>query len=268
MAKTQAGPLPFVGLPADIAMHGLLPFHCVGDKYVRAIAEASEATPLVIPSLGPIIRLPELVERLDGIVITGSVSNVHPTRYGAAASPASEPYDPDRDATSLDLIRVALDQSVPLFAICRGIQELNVALGGTLQSELHDVAGKLDHREVDTDDLDIRYGPQHKITLAPGGVLAGIFETTEIEVNSLHRQAVARLAPPLQVEATAPDGTIEAVSVRNATDFALGVQWHPEYKVMENPQSQKLFTAFGDRARARAAARRNGEPAIAQAVAV
>jgi putative glutamine amidotransferase len=258
MSMIPAEPLPLVGLPADHFLHADLPFHGVGDKYVRAVATAAEATPLIIPSLGSVLRLPELVAALDGLVITGSASNVHPARYGAAPSRAAEPYDEARDATSLDLIRIALDTGLPLFAICRGLQELNVALGGTLHSEVHDMPGKLDHRAVKSDNADVRYGPRHKISLAPGGRLAAILERAEISVNSLHRQAIARPAAALLVEATAPDGTIEAVSVRNAGSFALGVQWHPEYKVMDNPDSVKLFAAFGEAVRARARLRARG----------
>ncbi len=266
MTKTQAEPTPLIGLPADAFTHAKLPFHGVGDKYVRAVAEACQATPVIIPALGSLIRLPQLIASLDAIVITGSISNVHPMRYGTAPTPAAEPYDESRDATSLDLIRITLDHAIPMFCICRGIQELNVALGGTLQSEVQTVPGKLDHREVDSENPDVRYGPQHKITLAPGGVLAQILDAKEIEVNSLHRQAIARLAAPLQVEATASDGTIEAVSVKKAEDFALGVQWHPEYKVMDNPQSLQMFEAFGDAARTRATARARGGVEPAQAV--
>jgi len=252
MNRTPDDRKPLIGLPACVFNVGLLPFHGVGDKYVRAVATAAQATPVMIPALGNLLSLSNIVDGLDGIVITGSASNVHPTLYGEEPSPRAEPYDEARDATALDLIRIALDKSVPLFAICRGIQELNVALGGTLQSEVHDEPGRLDHREVDTDDLDIRYGPQHKIALAPDGVIAKLLGTTEIDVNSLHRQAIARVAPPLKIEATAEDGTVEAVSVTGAETFALGVQWHPEYKVMENAHSVRLFEAFGDAARARA----------------
>ena len=265
MVNSGAGIIPLIGLPADTFPHGLHIFHGIGDKYVRAVALAAGGAPVMIPSLGNLIQLPELVSRLDGVVVTGAVSNVHPTHYGASPDPAAEPHDEARDATTLDLIRIALELSVPLFAICRGIQELNVALGGTLQAEVHEQSGKMDHREVEHDEMDVRYGPQHKVMLAPGGQLAGILDATEIEVNSLHRQAIARLSPKLQVEATAPDGTIEAVAVRGANTFALGVQWHPEYKVMDNLDSRKIFAAFGEAARAHAARRTGAAPSLTAA---
>ncbi len=248
--------MPLIGLPSDSTFIDDIPFHAVGDKYVRAVAEASDAAPVMIPSLGSLFHLPQLLERFDGIVVTGATSNVHPARYGAIASPDSEPYDEDRDATTLDLIRCALSMAVPLLAICRGHQELNVALGGTLQSEVQEQPGKLDHRAPKTDDFDVRYGPNHSVICAGGGILRRIMGRRELQVNSLHRQAVGRVASGLFVEGTAPDGTIEAVSVKNASAFALGVQWHPEYKATENPDSVKLFSAFGDAARERAARKR------------
>lgn len=248
---------PLVGLPADTTDIGGLVFHAVGDKYVRAVAEVSRAAPLMIPSLGRLIDLSGLLERLDGVVVTGATSNVQPHRYGMNQTAGTEPHDPMRDATTLDLIRACLSAGVPLLAICRGIQELNVALGGTLQSEVQDLPGKLDHRAPESDDFDVRYGPVHPVTCASGGILRRLVDKREIMVNTVHRQAIRKLADDLFVEATAPDGTIEAVSVKSAKGFALGVQWHPEYKASENPDSVKLFSAFGDAARERAAHRRS-----------
>lgn len=265
MTRSTPEPMPLVGLPADTFLRGPHVFHGVGDKYVRSVALAAGAAPLMIPSLGDLLDLPELVSRFDGFVMTGSVSNVHPEHYSAPADPATEPHDPARDATTLDLIRVTLDLGIPLFVICRGIQELNVALGGTLHSEVQDLPDRLDHREIEHDDIDTRYGPRHPVKLEAGGVLEGILGTGQIEVNSLHRQAIDRLAPGLRVEASAPDGTIEAVSVANARSFALGVQWHPEYKVMDNPDSVKIFAAFGDAVRARARQRAGSGPSLVQA---
>ncbi len=265
MNDIAAPSLPLVGLPADTFLRGPHIFHGVGDKYVRSVAVAAQAAPVMIPSLGALLSLPDLVSRFDGIVMTGSVSNVHPTHYGATSDPQAEPHDDARDATTLDLIRTTLDLGVPLFVICRGIQELNVALGGTLQSEVQELPGKLDHREIKHDDMDTRYAPRHPARLTPGGILAGILGTDEIEINSLHRQAIAELAPGLKAEATAPDGTVEAVSVRDAKAFALGVQWHPEYKVMENPDSVKIFAAFGDAVRAYARRRTGSGPSLVQA---
>ena len=163
--------------------------------------------------------------------------------------------NPSRDATTLPLIRKAIERGVPLLAICRGIQELNVALGGTLGTEIQERPGSLDHRAAVSDDQDERFGIHQKVSIKPGSCLAGVFGAGEIMVNSLHRQAVDRLGSRLQVEAVAEDGTVEAVSVKDARAFAVGVQWHPEYWVKSDDNSLRIFRAFGDAARAHAAAR-------------
>lgn len=245
------GPKPLIGLPACIWAEGEHPFHKVGDKYVRAVALAAAGTPVMIPSLETLIDMPDLLSRLDGIVMTGSPSNVHPDLYGQLATEEHEPYDPARDATTLPLIATALSDGVPLFAICRGFQELNVALGGSLHAAVHDIPGRLSHRSPKDPDPDVNYGPRHGVTLTEGGLLHGLAGSREVMVNSLHRQAIDNLAPGLTVEAVAEDGTIEAVRVEAATAFALGVQWHPEYKVLNDPFSVAIFRAFGQAARER-----------------
>lgn len=248
---------PLIGVPACVKEIDHLPFHTAGDKYVRAVAEGAGGMPLVIPALGELIDIEALVARLDGLLVTGSLSNVAAHHYGGPADRPESPQDPARDATTLPLIRAALDAGLPLFCICRGLQELNVALGGTLHQQVHTKPGNLDHRAPQVADLDVKYGPNHGLTLIPDGVFARLLGTTEITVNSLHWQAIERLADRLTAEGRAPDGVIEAVSIKGAKAFAIGVQWHPEYKVMENPVSVALFRAFGaaarDRGRARAA---------------
>jgi putative glutamine amidotransferase len=251
---------PVIGLPADLRHIDGLPFHAVGDKYLRAIAEAAGGLPLIIPAFGDLHDLPDLVRRLDGILLTGSPSNVHPTYYGVAATPEHKPHDEARDETTLPLIDEVLNQGVPMLAICRGMQELNVALGGTLHARVHELPERLDHRRPQHDDMDVQYGPRHTISLMPDGILSRLAGSTELEVNSLHWQALDEVAPRLRIEALAPDGTVEAVSVRDARNFALGVQWHPEYRALDNPFSATLFTAFGASARERAEARATGRP--------
>ena len=241
-----------VGLPACFKQLDGMPFHAVGAKYIEAVARAAEAEPYVIPALGGFFDLPALVHRLDGLLLTGSPSNVHPAHYATPATPEHEPHDAARDETTLPLIHEALGQGVPLLAICRGMQELNVALGGSLHPRVHELPERLDHRRPKHDDLDVQYGPRHKVDLVPGGHFAALAGSREIMVNSLHWQGIDRLAARLKVEAVAPDGTIEAVSVEGARAFALGVQWHPEYRPLENPFSAKLFAAFGRAARGRA----------------
>jgi putative glutamine amidotransferase len=255
---TDTGLKPIIGVPACMKGIDGHPFHGVGDEYLRAIVEAADAVPLVIPAFGELFDLPELVERLDGVMLTGSPSNVHPSHFGATPGPNYEPHDEDRDATTLPLIHETLDQAVPLLAICRGMQELNVALGGTLHGRLQELPGRMDHRRPKHDDPDVQYGPRHPVTLTPGGHMERLAGAAEITVNSLHGQGLDRVAEDLSVEAVATDGTVEAVRVAGAAGFALGVQWHPEYKVLESPFSARLFAAFGDAARPRARTRSKG----------
>lgn len=249
---------PLVAVPADCHQIYGRPYHAVGDKYVRALLVAADALPVMLPAFGELYDIPALVRGLDGLMLTGSPSNVHPAHYGTEPSPKAEPYDEPRDATTLPILRAALDQGVPLLAICRGMQELNVALGGTLHARVHELPERMDHRRPRHDDPDVQYGEHHSVALTPGGELEKLAGTSEITVNSLHWQAADRVAERLRVEAVAPDGTIEAVSVMGALDFALGVQWHPEYKVLDNGFSVKLFAAFGAAARRRAQARARG----------
>lgn len=242
--------LPIVGVPADIVTDHGLAFHRAGEKYLRPLAEISRVLPVIVPAGAP-AGMERYVARLDGVLLTGALSNVHPQNYGARPGPDTRPHDRARDATSLGLIRHAVGAGVPVFAICRGIQELNVALGGTLIAEVQDQPGMRDHRAPKHDDPDKRYGANHTITITAGGMLHAILGEREIPVNSLHRQAIATLAPGLSVEARAPDGVIEAVSADEAAAFTLGVQWHPEYRARDNAHSRRLFEAFGDAVRAR-----------------
>ena len=226
------------------------------------------AVPVLIPAIGPALAIDALLDRLDGIMVTGSPSNVDPTYYGGPAAREGNLADAARDATTLPLIRRALERGIPLLAICRGIQELNVALGGSLHQHVHELPGRRDHRSDKTKDYAGRYAPVHPIALTEGGKLIEVMGgAATIHVNSLHAQGIDRLAPSLAVEALAEDGTVEAVSAPGCPGFALGVQWHPEFRVQENPWSMKLFGAFAEAARRRAAARLSSrverEPAVA-----
>jgi putative glutamine amidotransferase len=264
---TRHLPLPLVAIPADVREIGIHPFHVVGEKYITAVMQGAAALPLLVPSLGDAIDRRDLLARIDGILFTGSPSNVEPHHYEGPASREGTLHDPQRDATTLPLIREAIEAGVPILCICRGIQELNVALGGTLHQHVEEVPGLLNHRSDTSKPRDVQYAPAHKIRLEPGGVLAGLWPEPEVAVNTLHGQGIDRLAPRLAIEARAPDGLIEAVRVKDAPAFALGVQWHPEWKVTENPFSMALFGAFGDAARARAMRHladpaRRGEPVL------
>lgn len=248
---------PVIGIAADRRLLGPHWFHCVGEKYVRAIVEAAGALPVLLPALGDELARETLNACCDGIFLTGSPSNVEPHRYGGPASAAGTLHDPERDQTTLPLIREIVDSGLPLLAVCRGFQEMNVALGGSLHQKVQDLPGYLDHRENHDDPLEVQYAPSHAVRLTAGGEferLAG--GNRELKVNSLHSQGVDRLADGLIVEATAPDGLVEAFRVAQAASFAVGVQWHPEWQVMRNDFSRALFAAFGDAARRRSRERR------------
>jgi len=247
---------PLIGIPADRRMVGLHPFHMVGEKYARAVLEAADALPLVIPSLAEELRLDDLLGGLDGILFTGSISNVEPRHYDGPPSDPGTLHDPARDATTLPLIRKAVSAGIPVLGLCRGFQEMNVAFGGTLHQKVHEVDGYRDHREDHSQPLDVQYGPSHEVILEKGGLLRGLATSDRIQVNSLHSQGIARLGAGLVIEARAPDGLIEAFQVSGAQRFAVAVQWHPEWQVMSNPFSRALFAAFGAASRERAAIRR------------
>jgi putative glutamine amidotransferase len=251
----MASARPLIGIPADRRLVGPHPFHMVGEKYACAVLEAAEALPLLIPAFGEELQLDELLGSLDGILFTGSPSNVEPHHYQGTPSEPGTLHDPERDATTLPLIRKAVQAGVPVLGVCRGFQEMNVAFGGTLHQKVHEVAGYDDHRDDTTLPLDVQYGPAHEVILEPGGLLRAMAGSERLQVNSLHSQGIDRLAPGLVVEARATDGLIEAFHVRNAPRFAIAVQWHPEWKVMSNPFSRALFAAFGAASRERAKAK-------------
>jgi putative glutamine amidotransferase len=248
----MASARPLIGIPADRRMVGPHPFHMVGEKYARAVLEAADALPLVIPALAEELRLDELLGRLDGILFTGSPSNVEPHHYQGNPSDPGTLHDPERDATTLPLIRKAVHAGVPILGVCRGFQEMNVAFGGTLHQKVQEVEGHSDHREDHSQPLEVQYGPAHEVVLEKGGLLRALTDRDRIQVNSLHSQGIARLGPNLVVEARAPDGLIEAFHVSGARHFAVAVQWHPEWQVMSNPFSRALFAAFGSASRERA----------------
>ena len=248
---------PLVAVSTDVRKFENYTWHAAPQQYLEAAIAGAGVFPVLVPSFGERLNLDSLLASLDGVMVTGSKSNVHPSLYGAEATEANGPYDPDRDSTSLPLIRKAIEKGVPLLAICRGIQELNVALGGTLATEIQDRPGSMDHRAPVSENQDERFAIRQAVTIKPDSCLASVFGAGDIQVNSVHRQAVDRLGPNLQVEAVAADGTVEAVSVRNSRAFAVGVQWHPEYWVHSDSNSVKIFAAFGDAVREHAS-RRSG----------
>jgi putative glutamine amidotransferase len=265
MVSSPSSSLPLVGIPACVKPINTSSFHAVNDKYIAAVASAAGALPVLLPALGDRYDLGDLVDRLDGVLFTGSPSNVEPHRYGGPASVEGTLHDAERDATTLPLIRAAVEHGVPIFCICRGIQELNVALGGTLHQRVQEVDGKLDHRSRKDWAPERRYDAAHPIALSGNGYLRSLLadRPSEVMVNSLHAQGIDRLAPTLTVEAVAPDGLIEAVRVENARGFALGVQWHPEHPTaLSWPLSQAMFQEFGRAVASRATRRRSPTPPV------
>lgn len=232
----------FSGHPAHLALHG----------YVRAVSEAAQALPLLLPAAGDAIDAESLIAAIDGLVLTGSPSNVAAEHYGAPPLPATTCIDPQRDAAILPLLPRLIAAGVPVLGICRGFQELNVAYGGTLDPAVHRRPGALDHREGDhARPIERWYDDSHALQIVPGGLLERLAGTTHALVNSLHHQGVQRLGNGLRVEATALDGLVEAFSVEAAPAFALGVQWHPEMRIGDSALAHAIFAAFGGACRAR-----------------
>ncbi len=243
---------PLIAVPADRRVLHPHPSHISGEKYLKALLDGSDVLPFIVPSLPEDIGIDEILERVDGVTLTGSYSNIEPQHYGDDKADHLGDADPHRDAMTLPLALRALETGVPLLAVCRGHQELNVALGGTLHRDVAAVAGYHSHLENKSDPLDVQYGPSHPVALMEGSMLRSLAGVDSIMVNSLHGQGIAKLADGVTVEAVADDGLIEAFTVDAANGFSLSVQWHPEWKVTENEFSMAIFKAFGDACRAHA----------------
>ena len=234
-----------MGVIADRQMHGDHAYHQAGEKYLQALLRGAGVYPVILPAILQDLVVPDILADFAGLFLTGATSNVEPRHYAGTPSRAGTAHDPDRDDKVLALIPAALAAGLPLFAVCRGFQEMNVALGGSLHQHVQEVPGYNDHRENGDDPLDVMYGPAHRVDFPEDGLLRGITGVATAMVNSLHSQGVDRLAEGLRVEAVADDGLIEAFSVRDAPGFNLAVQWHPEWKATENPVSLAIFRAFG-----------------------
>ena len=234
-----------------------LPTYATAERYVQSLLKMVDCIPVLMPPVGAAVDAVELVSRMDGFLLTGGVANVEPHHYDAPAFPSDEIIDPGRDALVLPLVRACLAERVPVFGICRGIQEINVALGGSLHYRIHQVPGKNDHRRPQSDDVTQEevYRLKHTVRLTAGGLFQSLAGRDEMMVNSLHGQGVDRLGEGLVVEAMSPDGVIEGVRYDDELQFIVGVQWHAEWQPEEHTLSGALYTAFGDAARARAARR-------------
>jgi putative glutamine amidotransferase len=242
---------PLIAVISDVREFDNYTWHCAPQTYLEAAISIAGVTPIIVPAFAERIDIEAILNCVDGVMATGSKTNVHPALYEIAPSKAHEPYDQDRDATSLPFMRRSVEKGIPLLAICRGFQEMNVAFGGSIATEIQELPGRWDHRSPVSDDARVRFEIRQKVHVQQGAVLERIVGGGDIGVNSLHRQAIDRLAASLQVEALAEDGTIEAVSVKDAASFALGVQWHPEFWAKEDAPSRAIFEKFGDSVRMR-----------------
>jgi putative glutamine amidotransferase len=235
---------PLIGISCCVKPFGIFgtPNHAASDSYIRVVLGPVGGIPVLLPAAGEAL-VPEILPRLDGLILTGSRSNVCPEHY---EGPPHAEGTPARDATTLPLIRAGIAAGIPLLAICRGFQELNVALGGSLDQRIQDLPDRFDHSTPSDQKFSkVRTAKAHNIRLLPGSFLADLAGGTIIPVNSLHNQGIARLAPRLIAEGWAPDGTVEAVRVKDAPGFAYGIQWHPEYDWEADAVSRSLFERFG-----------------------
>lgn len=243
-----------VWLPADHRLMGdhghQMPFLLLGDKYARAVKVGAQAQPVMFP-LADTDQISDLLALVDGVMLTGSPSNVHPSHFAEDVADPSLPLDAERDLLTLALVKACVHEGVPLLGICRGFQEINVALGGTLHQRVQEVPGLMDHREPKGAPPDEQYAPRHSVRFAPGSVFEQWAGGPETQVNSLHGQGINRLADGLEALAHAPDGVVEAFGVRGARTFAYAVQFHPEWRCWETPFYAAIFEAFGRACRSR-----------------
>lgn len=248
-----------VWLPADHRQLGdgdeRMPALVLGEKYARAVKQGVAAQPVLFPLADP-AQIEHLLSLVDGVMLTGSPSNVHPAHFDEHVADPSLPLDPARDGLTLALVKACVAQGVPLLGICRGFQEINVALGGSLHQAVHNQPGMMDHRESGTAPLREQYALRHALEIAAGTAMADWAGGTQVRVNSLHGQGINRLALGLRAVAHAPDGLVEAFEVEGAHTFAWAVQWHPEWHFWENPFYTAIFSAFGAAVRERAQLRR------------
>ena len=238
-------PKPIVGVTADSVVIRDAPGVGLYRSYVDAVASGAECVPMIVPPLGAALDFDSLLEGLHGFVFTGAISNIQPHHYGGLPSYEGCVHDAARDETTLALLPAVLERGIPFFGICRGMQELNVVLGGTLHQEIHKVPGMADHRAEQGKPLEERFAPAHDVAIEAGGEFAQLLPADSYAVNSVHGQGVDSLAHGLRAEALAPDGLVEAVSVRDAKNFAVAVQWHPEWEFDKHPLDTTLWREFG-----------------------
>ena len=242
---------PVVGIISNsYLMHETYHVHASGLINSAAVSEVAGCIPVILPSDPRLVSVAELLDTCDGFLLTGGRPNVHPDEYGEEPTPAHGEFDRNRDAITLPLIRACVERGQPFLGICRGFQELNVAMGGSLHPEIRDLPGRMNHRMPPQGTLDEQFALRHAVRFAPGGVFARLMGADEVMTNTLHGQGIARPGCRVVVDGHATDGTPEAIYVEGAPGFTLSVQWHPEYNAAADPVSRPLFTAFGEAVRA------------------
>jgi len=241
---------PVIGIIGNFSILGDdYKVQAVGEINIEAVADVVKGLPLIVPANPHFVDIPALMATCDGFVFTGGRPNVHPSYYGEKETPAHGTFDRCRDMLVLDLIRACVDQGLPIFGICRGFQEFNVAFGGSLYPEIRDLPGRMNHRMPPEGTTEEKFAPRHSVRMDPNGVFARILGTNEVMVNSLHGQGIKVAGGRVVVEGYAPDGTQEAIRIKNAPGYALAVQWHPEWNAEHDKVSRPLFESFGDAAR-------------------
>src|SRR3984893_390606 len=256
--ETQVMRRPVVGVIGNsYRIENRFATQMVGERNLRAVAEVSGALPLMFAGCPEITDIGALLDTVDGVVLTGARANVHPTRFRTEPHERHDPYDQHRDDVALALSEACVARGIPLFGICRGLQEMNVAFGGSLHPEIREIPGRMNHRmprlengEIHPDPL-VVFGHRHDVTLTPGGAFAKLLGRETIRVNSLHGQGILEPGKRVVIEGVAEDGTIEAIRIADAPGFALGVQWHAEHDPQRNPVNRALFQAFGEALAAR-----------------
>ena len=248
---TQSLRRPVIGIIGNaFVINDRFPAHISGTMNAEAVAQVADCVPLIIPADPSLVSVDDLLDACDGFLLTGGRPNVHPSEYGEAETPAHGAFDRGRDAITLPLVRACVERGQPVLGICRGFQEVNVALGGSLHPEIRDLPGRMNHRMPPDAELEEQFAPRHIVRFSEGGLFHRLMGAQEVMTNTLHGQGIARAAERLVIDGLAPDGTPEAIYVRDAAGFTLAVQWHPEWNAAGDPVSRPLFMAFGDAARA------------------
>jgi putative glutamine amidotransferase len=237
---------PVVGIIGNMTLlNERYPVHAGGTMNSEAVAEVSGCIPLIIPSDPRYVSVPELLELCDGFLLTGGRPNVHPSEYGEDETPGHGAFDRNRDAITLPLVRACVERGQPFLGICRGFQEVNVAMGGTLYPEIRDLPGRMNHRMPPEGTIAEQFALRHPVRFTEGGVFHHLMGAPEVMTNTLHGQGIARAGARIVVDGVAPDGTPEAIYIDGAPGFTLSVQWHPEWNAADDPVSRPLFAAFG-----------------------